>query len=247
MDWDPPDVWTKMAAFLHSIAATLPQLPRAIVVVSGHWEEQAFTAQRTPQPALIYDYGGFPPHTYQIQYPAPGAPELALEVMARLQAAGLPTAGEAHRGYDHGVFIPLKLVFPAARIPIMQLSLMRDLDPARHIAAGAALAALRDDNVLVIGSGMSFHNMRHFMRGAPVVAGAPFADWLTAAVGLADLDQRAAELARWAQAPGGREAHPRAEHLLPLMVVAGAGGSDAGREIFRDTVMNAVLTAYRFG
>lgn len=248
MDWDPPDAWDKMAAFLRGLPTQLPQKPRAIVVVSAHWETPVFTVQQTAQPDLIFDYSGFPPQTYALRYPAAGDPALAAHIQTLLQQAGLPTAADAARGYDHGVFIPLLVAFPKADIPVLQLSLQAGLDPAQHIQAGQALAALRDDNVLLLGSGMSYHNMRTFLspRRPDDVAGMDFSGWLTATV-TAEPAQRHTGLNSWAQAPGGRAAHPRAEHLLPLMVMAGAAGEDDGAEVFRDTVMGAAITAYRFG
>ncbi len=248
MDWDPPDAWDKLISFLHGLPQQLPQKPRAILVVSAHWETPAFTVQQTAQPDLFFDYSGFPPQTYALRYPAAGEPALAAHVRTLLQQAGLPTGADAVRGYDHGVFIPLLVTFPAAAIPVLQLSLQTNLDPAQHLQAGQALAALRDDNVLLLGSGMSYHNMRTFLtpRRPDAVAGTEFADWLTATVTAAPL-QRRARLNDWAQAPGGLAAHPRVEHLLPLMVMAGAAAQDSGAVVFRDTVMGAVITAYRFG
>lgn len=248
MDWNPPDAWDKMAAYLRSAASTLPQTPRAIVVVSAHWLEGAFSVTSGAQPELIYDYYGFPPHTYQLQYPAPGEPALAARITTLLQQAGLPAASDAARGFDHGMFIPMLLLFPQANIPVVQLSLSTTLDPALHLAAGAALQALRDEGVLIIGSGMSFHNMRGYgdPRFGPVSD--QFDAWLTQAVSAAPA-QRHQALVDWAQAPSARLCHPpRAEeHLLPLMVVAGAAGQDAGQRVFSDRVMETTLSGYQFG
>src|ERR1700743_657170 len=135
---------TAAARFLAGLAATLPAPPRALLVVSGHWEEPAFTVSTATHPDLIFDYSGFPPHTYKLTWPAPGHPELAQQVHALLKGAGLPAAESATRGYDHGVFVPLKVAFPQAQIPVVTLSLASSLDPALHIAAGKALAPLRD-------------------------------------------------------------------------------------------------------
>jgi aromatic ring-opening dioxygenase catalytic subunit (LigB family) len=246
MDWDPPDTWQKMEAYLASLAASLPQKPSAMVVVSAHWEEDVFTVASNPQPDLIYDYHGFPAHTYDIKYPAPGNPSLAARIAGMLTAAGLPARIDDKRGFDHGVFIPLKVAFPAADIPIVALSLKTGLDPAEHIALGRALAPLRDENILIIGSGMSYHNLRRFFGGRENSDAQDFDSWLTAAA-TAPAETRNAALAKWETAPAARSCHPREEHLLPLMVSAGAGGEDLGRHDYSDKVMGLAISGYRFG
>ncbi len=244
MDWNPPDAWDRMAAYLKGLAAGLPARPKAILAVSAHWMEPVFTIASAAEPQLIFDYHGFPPHTYELTYPAPGAPDLARRVASLLQDAGLATREDPARGFDHGIFIPLKLAFPEAEVPVVPLSLRADLDPAAHLAAGRALAPLRDDGVLILGSGMSFHNMRGYgdpRYGAPSDA---FDAWLSEAV--TDPEARGAALTAWAAAPGGRQSHPQGqeEHLLPLMVAAGAGGP--GRRDFTDRVLEVSLSAFRF-
>ncbi len=247
MDWQPADTWDGMAAFLRGIATTLPARPRAIVLVSGHWQAPRFTAGSHPQPSLIYDYSGFPPHTYRLEYPAPGDPQLARRLATLISGQGQPADVDPDRGLDHGVFIPLKLVFPDADIPVVQLSLRADMDPAAHIEAGRALAGLRDEGVLVVGSGMSFHNMRGYgdPRFSPIAA--EFDAWLTATVesGPAERERR---LREWTQAPHARLCHPpRAEeHLLPLLVAAGAGTGGRGRRIYSEQVLETTLSAFRF-
>src|SRR3546814_11274714 len=143
MDWNPPDTWDRMADFLRGVVATLPARPRAVLLISGHWLASAFTIGSSPKPSLIYDYYGFPEHTYQIQYGADGDPALALRVRALLNEQGLPAADDAQRGYDHGVFIPLKLMLPEAAIPVAQLHPLGTVDPVAHLAAGRALTTLR--------------------------------------------------------------------------------------------------------
>lgn len=248
MDWNPPHAWDAMAAYLRGVHASLPAPPKAILVVSAHWLEPTFSVTRGAGPDLIFDYYGFPEHTYRLRYPAPGAPELADRVVELLEAAGLPARADDQRGYDHGLFVPLLLMFPEAQIPVMQLSLRRDLDPQAHLDAGRALASLREDGVLIVGSGMSFHNMRGYgdPRFGPVSAA--FDEWLTATVA-APQARREAALADWAHAPQARLCHPpRAEeHLLPLMVVAGAAGDAPGQRAFSDRVMETTLSAFRFG
>ena len=251
MDWTsmggPADTWDATAAWLRGLAGALPARPKAIVVVSGHWEEAAFTAASGASPALIYDYTGFPPHTYQLKYPAPGAPELASRVVELLTAAGLPARADASRGFDHGIFIPFLLIFPEADIPIVPLSLSGDLDPAKHLAAGRALRSLRDEGVLIVGSGMSYHNMHAFRTPGATQPSEAFDRWLTEAIGEPDPQKRWESLVHWSDAPAAREAHPREEHLLPLMVAAGAAAEDGGERVFSDVVMMARISGYRFG
>ena len=251
MDWSlmggPKDTWGKTEAWLRGLAETLPERPKAIVVISGHWEEPAFTVATSPAPGMIYDYSNFPPHTYQLQYPAPGSPALAERIVGLLRAAGLPAATDAKRGFDHGVFIPFLLIFPDAEIPVVPLSLKHGLDPEEHMAAGRALASLRDEGVLIVGSGMSYHNMRGFSTPAAAATSETFDRWLTSAVENPDPEQRRKALAHWAEAPAGRASHPREEHLLPLMVAAGAGAGDKGERVFSDIAMMSRLSGYRFG
>ncbi|PKL98671.1 MAG: dioxygenase [Gammaproteobacteria bacterium HGW-Gammaproteobacteria-9] len=248
MEWNPRHAWDAMADFLKGIAATLPAKPTAIVLVSGHWLQPTFSVTSAARPGLIYDYHGFPPHTYELRYPAPGAPALAGRIAALLDSAALGVREGAQRGFDHGMFIPLKLMFPAADIPVVQLSLRNDLDPLAHIEAGRALQVLRDEGVLIVGSGMSFHNMRGYgdPRFAPISD--EFDHWLSAAVELPP-GERDRTLQRWEDAPAARLCHPpkAEEHLIPLLVAAGAAGDSIGRKVFSDRVMHTTLSAYRFG
>ncbi|HTL51858.1 MAG TPA: class III extradiol ring-cleavage dioxygenase, partial [Planctomycetota bacterium] len=243
----PPDTWEKMRGWLSRLPGTLPQPPRAIVVISGHWETREFAVTGSAHPPLIYDYSGFPPETYQLQYPAPGDPALAEQIRGLLTAAGFEAKIDAERGFDHGVFIPFKVIYPAAQIPIVQLSVLKSLDPAVHLAAGRALAPLRAENVLIVGSGMSYHNLRELFRGGKNADSDRFDGWLTPAVTGTTARERDASLQDWAHAPAARNAHPREEHLIPLMVAAGAAGEDRGVRIFSDRVMGATVSAYGFG
>jgi aromatic ring-opening dioxygenase catalytic subunit (LigB family) len=243
--WGPADTWHKTQEFLEGLAASLPAAPKAIVVVSGHWEEHAFTASTADDPKLIFDYSGFPEHTYRLTWPAPGDPELAERVVGILKAAGLPSGVSASRGFDHGVFVPLKVAFPEAKIPVVTLSLAESLDPALHLVAGRALAPLRDEGVLIVGSGMSFHNLRAYMRPETAERARAFDEWLTRAVE-SPPEKRDALLNEWRQAPFAEFSHPREEHLIPLLVAAGAGGDAPGKRIFTDEPMGAAISAYRF-
>jgi aromatic ring-opening dioxygenase catalytic subunit (LigB family) len=243
--WGPADTWNATRRFLEAIAATLPAPPKAMVVISGHWEEPAFTASTAAAPELIFDYSGFPAHTYKLTWPAPGEPALALRVAEILKNAGLPSAVDPSRGYDHGVFVPLKVAFPEAGIPVVTLSLDRSLDPALHLAAGRALAPLRDEGVLIVASGMSFHNLRGYFRPETRERARAFDAWLTHGVE-SPAAERDALLTNWRKAPFAEYAHPREEHLIPLMVTAGTGGDAPGARIFSDEPMGAAISAYRF-
>ena len=246
MDWDPPGEWDALAAWLRGWPAELPEPPRALLVISAHWEEPRPTLQSGAQRPLLFDYTGFPPHTYELRWPAPGAPELAARAAELLAAAGIATGMDTQRGFDHGVFVPLLLGFPRAEVPTLQLSLQAGLDPLAHLAIGRALAPLRAEGVLLIGSGMSFHNMRAFRHPAALPHARRFDDWLGETVALPG-PSREARLADWDAAPSARECHPREEHLLPLMVVAGAAGADSGQAVFRGDVLGVTVSAFRFG
>jgi aromatic ring-opening dioxygenase catalytic subunit (LigB family) len=249
MDWTmgPPDTWDKMAAWLKAMPEAVGPKPAAILVISAHWEEPEFTVTTSPKPPLLFDYYGFPEHTYRLRYDAPGSPDLARAVRDLLAKAGIASKEDAERGLDHGVFIPFLLVYPDADIPVVQLSLKAGLDPAEHIAVGKALVPLRDRNVLIVGSGMSYHNMEAYRRGLPPTASGTFDAWLTDTATDLNPLARDEKLAHWSTAPAGRDAHPRQEHLIPLMVAAGAAGDDVGRRTYSDRVMGSAISAYRFG
>ncbi|HEX5122306.1 MAG TPA: class III extradiol ring-cleavage dioxygenase [Rhodanobacteraceae bacterium] len=241
-----PHAWDAMAAYLRGIAASLPAKPRAILVISAHWETPRPTVMTAARPSMLFDYYGFPEHTYKLSYPAPGSPELASRVRALLAGAGIASDEDSARGYDHGVFVPFLLMFPDADIRVVQLSLRADLDPAAHLAIGRALAPLRDEGVLIVGSGMSYHNLRRFWstETSDVESARAFDGWLTDAIESGDAG---AKLVDWATAPGARTAHPRSEHLLPLMVAAGAGDGDAGRRTYSDRVFGKAVSGFQFG
>lgn len=241
---DPGGVWSGMQAFLEGVVASLPERPRAILVVSGHWETEGFRLTGSARPPLVYDYYNFPPHTYGLRYDAPGDTDLAQKAAGLLAGAGLDAAVDPKRGLDHGVFIPLKVAAPEADIPVVELSLDRSLDPALHLAAGRALAPLRDEGVLILATGMSFHNMRGYGDPRYTAPSQAFDAWLTGTVEL-DPAAREAGLARWAEAPQARDCHPQEEHLVPLMVAAGAS-QVPGRRIYSELVLRTALSGYRF-
>ncbi len=245
MEWNPPNTWDRIAAYLRQIPEDVGARPKAIVLISGHWEEEVVTIQNNAFPPLLYDYYGFPPHTYEIKFPAAGAPGLSARIAALLGEAGIDWKYDHSRGFDHGVFIPLKVAFPNADVPIVQVSLLASLDAKDHIRLGLALAPLRDEGVLIIGSGMTYHNLRAFSRRMAPVAEA-FDAWLREAA-TAEPAERDRLLGAWTQAPMAREAHPREEHLLPLMVIAGAAGTDRGVVAYNGTFGGLRLSAYHYG
>lgn len=222
----------ELAAFLGAAAAGLPR-PRAIVMISAHWEETMASVSSAAAPAMFYDYSGFPPESYQFQYPAPGNPALAQQLVAMLREQGIAARLDEARGYDHGTFVPLMLMYPAADIPVVQVSLVNSLDPVEQIALGKAMAPLREQGVLILGSGMSFHNMQAFFSGNPAVKGKSelFDSWLSETLTSSTLEntQRESRLLQWQAAPQARFSHPREEHLLPLLVCFGAAASRSPR------------------
>lgn len=232
---------------LRQLPQTLPARPQAILVITGHWEEQQFTVSSAEHPPTIYDYSGFPEHTYHIQYPAPGSPQLAQRIRELLGQCAIECAADPQRGFDHGAFVPLVLMYPQADIPVVLLSLKSSYDPLEHIRLGAALMPLRDEGVLIVGSGLTYHNMRGFGRPESTPVSEQFEDYLQRAVTAATPQQRNDMLVNWATAPAARAAHPREDHLLPLMVAAGAAGSDAGKRLFLDRALAVVMASYQFG
>jgi aromatic ring-opening dioxygenase catalytic subunit (LigB family) len=235
-----------MRAYFTTLPQSLPAPPKALLVVSAHWEERVPTVMTSARPPILYDYGGFPPESYTIQWPAPGDPTLAARVVELLANAGITASTDAQRGFDHGTFIPFKVSWPAADVPTIQLSLKAGLDPNEHLAIGRALVPLRDEGVLILGSGMSYHNLRNLGSAAGQQSAALFDAWLQEAAA-AEPDTRARMLREWPVAPAARQAHPREEHLLPLMVVAGAAGDDRGRVTFSEEWMNVRISALHFG
>lgn len=246
---EPMDIWRNMAGYLRGIGQAVTPRPRAVLVVSGHWEEPRPTVNAAPNPPLLFDYYGFPEHTYRLSYPAPGSPELAGRVGALFAAAGIGSGEDVERGLDHGVFVPFLLIYPDADIPVVQLSLQQGLDPATHLAIGSALAPLRDEGVLIVGSGMSFHNNAVLRMADPRITEAAerFDKWLAEAVEDDDPSRRDGALAAWEDAPFAQFCHPRAEHLAPLFVAAGAAGGDRGLRDYSDRILGKAISGFRFG
>lgn len=237
-----------LEASLKALPAQLPARPRAVLAVSGHWEAPDFTVSTAAQPGMVYDYHGFPEHTYHISYPAPGSPELAAEVVALGRAAGIAIGSDPSRGLDHGTFSMLRPIYPAADVPVVSLSLRHGYDPAAHLALGRALAPLRDSGVVIMGSGLSYHNLRLFNAQAAAPSAA-FDAWLRQTLTDRDPAARHAAITAWSKAPAARLAHPREDHLLPLMVALGAAGDDPATCIYSQDDLRGGITvsAWRFG
>ena len=222
--------------------------PAAIIVISAHWEEEIPTITGSQLPPLIYDYYGFPDEAYDIEYPVKGDSALAHKLFSLLKENGISAKLDDQRGLDHGVFVPLKIMYPQADIPCVQLSLCRSLDPEFHIQIGKALAALRQDNVLVVGSGFSFHNLRSFFATNDQAANKSnidFEDWLIHACTDREITeaQREKLLIEWESAPFARFCHPREEHLLPLHVCYGMAQSAASL-VFQGKILGKKASAY---
>ncbi len=224
--------------------------PDAILVISAHWEEKIATLTGARNPPLFFDYYGFPEEAYTLTYPVPGSPELAHRIVDILGGHNMPARLDSRRGLDHGLFIPLKMMYPQADIPSLQLSLLSDLNPAVHIDLGRALRDLRSENILVVGSGFTFHNMRAFSWqgiNEPDPANDVFQDWLielcTAPLSSFERERR---LVEWEKAPSARYCHPREEHLLPLHLCCAMADTPATL-IFDDHIMGKRATAFLWG
>lgn len=241
--------YAALEASIAGIPTALGGLPKTVLMVTSHWETQTgFAVSAAAAPGMIYDYSGFPPHTYGIRYAAPGDPALAAEVAALLRGAGLGCTEDPARGFDHGTFTVMQVLRPQADIPVVQLSIRADYDVAAHIAAGRALAALREAGVLIIGSGLSYHNLRLWGEGARAPSHA-FDAWLQQALIGTPAAAREQNLLHWQDAPAARQAHPREDHLIPLMVAAGAAGEDLAQSCYHeDEFFGAVaVSSFRFG
>ncbi len=241
-------MFDRLAQSLQDMPRQLGGRPKAVLVISGHWEEREFTVMAAARPPMVYDYYGFPEYTYHVQYPAPGLPALAEQVRQLIQGAGFAARLDARRGFDHGTFAPLVVMYPQADVPVVQLSLRVGYDPAEHLAVGRALAPLRNQGVLIVGSGLSYHNLRR-MGPPAALPSKQFDDWLQQTLITADPEQRAQRLIDWQLAPAARVAHPQEDHLLPLMVAAGAAGRDEAVCVYHEEGFFGGVTAssFRFG
>ena len=236
-----------------------PFAPRAILLVTAHWSTRTPTISSAASHTLYYDYYGFPPEAYELKYPAPGAPDVAEEARRALEEAGLSPVMDATRGWDHGVFVPMALVRPAADIPIVQLSVLQSEDAGAHLRLGAALGRLRASNVAIVGSGFaSLHNLQQMM---PLLSGGPkrrkefsalcepWAEALTGAATAQTGEERRERMARWRAFPNADLMHPpgAGEHFMPLLVCAGAAGEEERGGMYKDVFAGVDIFTYYWG
>jgi len=243
------EMFAPLETSLKQMVADFGEAPKAILMISGHWEEDDVGIMGASRPPMLYDYYGFPPETYEITYGAPGAPDLAARTQQLLAAKNIPAKIDTARGFDHGLFAPMAVMYPEADMPIFQVSMLKSYDPEAHLAIGRALRPLRDEGVMIIGSGLSFHNLR-LMRGDPrgPAASAQFDAWLYEAMMAAPEARRDAVL-HWDQAPAARLAHQEEDHLIPLFVALGAAEEAKAERIFHDDGGGSGITVsnYKFG
>ncbi|HSG57018.1 MAG TPA: class III extradiol ring-cleavage dioxygenase [Paracoccaceae bacterium] len=235
-------------ASLKDLRRELGDRPRAVLLVSAHWEEAVFSFSGAARPPMLYDYYNFPPEMYAIRYDAPGEPALAARAAALLEAGGMAARIDPARGFDHGTFSLMQAIWPEADMPVVQMSIRTDYDPAAHIAAGHLIASLRDDGVAIIGSGLSYHNLRNM---GPQAAGPSraFDHWLQTSLLGKPAAMRETDLVHWTAAPAARLAHPREDHLLPLMVAAGAAREDPATLAYHEDAFlgSMAVSSFRFG
>jgi len=242
-------MYDQLETSLLDVRRELGEAPKAVLMISGHWEANRFLVSSAAHPPMLYDYGGFPEHTYRIRYDAPGAPALAEQVRNMLERGGLTTGLDPQRGFDHGTFSLMHTLYPEAAMPLVQLALRSDFDPASHVRVGELLAPLRDEGVVIVGSGFSFHDTMAMRSGTGAASSATFDRWLGETLTGALPDERRERVISWAKAPAARAAHPREDHLLPLMVAVGAAGNDVGIRVYHQPDFMGAITAssYRFG
>ncbi len=231
---------------LVAIRQELREQPKAVLMISSHWEEDGFAVSSGATPGMVYDYYGFPEHTYHIRYAAPGAPELAARVKQLLDAGGVNARLDPERGYDHGTFSIMKPMYPEEAMPIVQLSIDRGYDPERHLQLGRLLAPLRDEGVLIIGSGLTYHNLREIRGGGQGrIASHAFDAWLQDTMS-SPPDVRSERLRQWADAPMARAAHPQEDHLIPLMSIVGAAEEETSATVYHQSDLFGGITASSF-
>jgi aromatic ring-opening dioxygenase catalytic subunit (LigB family) len=239
--------FSQLERSLNEMVSDLGHKPKAILMISGHWEEDTVEVMASRNPPMVYDYYGFPPETYKVVYPAPGAPDLAKQSMELLAKAGITSVLNHTQGFDHGTFAPLEIMYPEADVPVFQISLLKSYDPSAHFAMGRALSALRDQGVMIIGSGLSYHNLGHFGPQAkePSIA---FDSWLQKALALAPKDRTDA-ISQWETAPFARVCHPQEDHFVPLFVALGAAETEPATMIYHENDIMGGVTAssFRFG
>lgn len=236
----------KMIAFMENLPKIINK-PDSIIVFSAHWEEDVVTIQSGNEPDIMYDYYGFPDEAYTLKYPCKGDSELAIRIADLFKDSGIKFRLDEKRPYDHGSYIPLKMMYPDADIPVIQISLNHNLDPLTHLNIGKALRPLLDENILIIGSGFSFHNMRRFDWTGKEIddpLNNEFQDKLIEiCCGEMDEEIKWEYFAEWDKLPGARYCHPREEHLLPLLVCAGLS-INVGTKVFDDYILGKRATAF---
>ena len=232
---------------LAAIPSQLPEPPKAILMISGHWEAREVRVMHAARPPMVYDYSNFPAHTYEITYPAPGAPALAEKTAQLIAEAGLPVALDDTQGFDHGTFVPAFVMYPEAEVAIFQVSMLENYNPGEHVRLGRALAPLRDAGVVIVGSGLSYHNQARFGPGAREPSEA-FDAWLEEALSLPG-PKRTARLLDWESAPHARTCHAREDHLVPLFAAVGAAEDEPASRIYHQEMIFGGVTAssWRFG
>ena len=240
-------MFSTLETSLAAMPGELPARPKAVVMVSGHWETEGFHVMAAANPPMVYDYYNFPPHTYEVVYPAPGDPVLARRIAGLIEKAGLPTALDEFQGFDHGTFVPAYIMYPEADVPVLQVSLRKGYDPAAHFALGRALAPLRDEGVLIVGSGLSYHNLR-LMGPEAKVPSSQFDAWLGGVLGEVP-EARTAKLLDWETAPSARVAHKEEDHLVPLFAALGAAEDEVATMTYHEEGLFGGVTAssWRFG
>ena len=242
-------MYEQLEASLKQVRSEVGTIAKAVLMISGHWESEEFLLSSSANPSMEYDYYGFPEHTYQIRYDAPGYPALAAKVETMLRENGLPTGLDSKRGFDHGSFVLMHEIYPEATLPVVQLSIKKDFDPGEHLKVGELLAPLRDEGVLIIGSGLSFHDLRALRSGQGASPSATFDQWLNDTLVESTSDERQKRLLDWSTAPAARGAHPREDHLIPLMMAVGAANTETGTRIYHQSDFMSAITvsSYRFG
>lgn len=235
-----------LEASIVAIRQELQEQPKAALIISSHWEEDGFAVSSGAMPGMVYDYHGFPEHTYHIRYAAPGAPALAAHIKELLEAGGIGARLDPERGYDHGTFSIMKPMYPEEAMPIVQLSIDRRYDPELHLKLGRLLAPLREQGVLILGSGLTYHNLAEF-RGSALgqTASRAFDAWLQETMN-AEPVERTRRLLYWEAAPMARVAHPREDHLIPLMSVVGAAEDEISATVYHQPDLFGGLTASSF-
>ena len=242
-------MFDRLEESIKDIRRELANEPRAVLMISGHWEESGFAISSGEKPGMVYDYYGFPEHTYHIRYKAPGSPELAQRVQKLLQDGGIPARLDPERGYDHGTFSIMKPLYPEEDIPLVQLSIDHSYDPQLHLQLGRLLAPLRDEGVLIIGSGLTYHNLREMRGSEGFEPSRVFDAWLRKTLLDAAPAERTSRLVSWERAPLARAAHPREDHLIPLMAALGAAENEPAAVVYhqKDLMGGITASSYRFG